>query len=120
MFCYELSILNGPCAGHDNLSPIGFRNSRSLLRFWLACVHVTRGVRAMLRKSNRTTLEGGGDDPEIHSRVKNVMSLRDLFASLLAITFKRNAAFAKPFSPGVKWNAPFNGSGIACQRFAFM
>ena len=49
IFCYELSILNGPCAGHDNLSPIGFRNSRSLLRFWLACVHVTRGVCAMLR-----------------------------------------------------------------------
>ena len=41
--------LTGPCSGHDNLSLIGFRNSRSLLRFRLACAHVTRGVRAMRR-----------------------------------------------------------------------
>ena len=64
--------------------------------------------------------KAGETTPEIHSRVKNVMSLRDLFDSLFAVILMRNAAFAQLFPPGVKWNAPFNGSKIACQRFAFM
>ena len=101
--CNGLS-LTGPCSGHCNLSPIGFRNSRYLLRFRLACVHVTRGVRAMRRSVSYIVrrAKAGETTPEIHSRVKNVMSLRDLFASLFAVILMRNAAFAQLFPPGVK------------------